>query len=337
VHLKTKDFDLLWEKGSDRNKYVFNNQEYTAVSKGMPSFLEDQFGLVKIGDSKTLLQVADQFRSEGGGPIFLLDESGSVIADVLSDVANLDCINVAIRMVEKDRKDCVAQRKVREKDVLDLKLKALSYEGLDKVLSRVSDVEKEVLQVLSQRAKCDRIRHFKDSIASTGKTLLDLQGALSVAPPEVAPVVTQHVKTKSLASFISSIRIRQEVIDVLKGVDTISIPLFEPLQEKKTRFGSLNTWLLKIRIYKDFFTRWKVLESVPTPEIAGLHQASKQALQLSSLCQRLAVVGQQIDRLEQLLVVVEKEYQIVRDEEKELGVCPTCTQPLNLTHDHGGD
>ena len=334
VHLKSENFDVLWEKGGDRNEYQFNGQTYTAVSRGVPSFLEDQFGLVKIGDSKTLLQVADQFRSEGGGPIFLLDESGSVIADVLSDVANLDSINVASRFVEKDRKDCVAQRKVREKDVLDLKIKSLSYEGLDDVLSGVRAVESDELRVLTQRVKCNQIGQFKDSVASAGKTILSLRSALSVAPPEITPVVDQHGKLRKLANFTTSLRVRQEVIDSLTGVDAIPIPLFDPLKEKSARLGKLTTWLAKMRTYKEFFTRWKGLESVQTPEMGTLQQASKMTLHLSSLCQQLAIVTQQIGKLEQLLTAAEKEYQVLKSEEKELGVCPTCTQPLSLTHAH---
>ena len=104
VHIKAENFDLLWEKGDKHNRYVFNGQEHGVPNRGTPDFLErpkleKDFGQVKVGDQWSLLQVADQFEN-----LFLLNQSGGVVADVFSDVARLDRVNVAIKYVEKDRR-----------------------------------------------------------------------------------------------------------------------------------------------------------------------------------------------------------------------------------------
>lgn len=337
VHLRAEGFDLLWEKGGDRNEYVFNGQKYSAMGKGTPTFLDEGFGLVKIGDNKILLQVADQFRSEGGGPIFLLDESGQVIADVLSDVAQLDRINVASRMAEKDRRDAVAQRKVREKDVLELKIKTASYEGLDGVLTRVREVEVGERRIEEQRALRDKIKRLKESMITVGAQFKALRGISTIAIPEWDIVSAQHRRAKVILDYISATGARQTVIEKLEGVDTIEVPAIEPVHKARTSHQKLHAWVTKLRTYKDLFARWKAAEAVPIPAIDGMGTAAKQTLKLRNLHGRYVALGQGVEKLEQLMVAVEAEYQAVRDEEADLGVCPTCARPVDLTHEHAAE
>ncbi len=334
VHLKAEGFDLLWEKGGDKNEYCFNGQKYSAMGKGTPDFLATGFGLVKIGDGCSLLQVADQFRSEGGGPIFLLDEAGSVVADVLSDVAQLDRINVASRMAEKDRREAVSQRKVREKDVMELKIKVAGYDGLDGVLARVQEVEKNDRLVAEKRAHRDKIGRYKDAIITLGRQFKALKGIATIEVPSHEPVIALHTKFRRLTGFIASMRSRQSVIQGLEGVDAIEAPVVGVVQTGWGRYYKLHGWLTKVRTYKEVFSSWKAAEALPTPEFAGLLTLSAQARQLGALLFRYTTLEAQLGKLEQLVQAAEAEYQAVREEETVLGACPMCAQPLNLMHDH---
>jgi hypothetical protein len=334
VHIKTEGFDLLWEKGGDKNEYVFNGTKYTAVGKGTPEFLEAGFGLVKIGDTKVLLQVADQFRHEGGGPIFLLDEAGSIVADVLSDVAQLDRINVASRMAEKDRKESVAQRKLRERDVMDLKIKTASYDGLDDVLARVREVEADEEKVNEQRRRRDQVAGFLDAVVVIGRQYKLLSAAVKVEIPEITPVVDQQEKFEALSGYISGTQVRAAIIDKLRGVEVIVPPIIDPLHENRRKFEQLSGWLTRIRSYKDLFTRLTTAEAVPCPDISDLLTESVGAIRVATLYGRYTLAEQAVGRLEEAYATVETEYTTVQTEKAELGVCPTCTQPVDLDHDH---
>jgi hypothetical protein len=334
VHLKTEGFDLLWEKGGDKNGYVFNGQTYTAANRGTPEFLEQTFGLVKVGDDKRLLQVADQFRSEGGGPIFLLDEYGSVVADVLSDVAQLDRINVATKLAEKDRRDCASQRKVREKDVMELKIKVTSYDGLDDVLARVRDIEAEEKKVEAQRARRDQAKRLKEALLVVGRQIVALRGVSTLVIPELEPVAKQHARERQVAGFIMSVDVRQAVITNLAGVETVSAPAIDPVHASWGRFSKLNGWVTKLRTYKDLFSRWKNVEEKPTPDIGGIQTSSKTTLRLGALRKQHTTLEVQVSSLEKQLAEAETEYEAIKAEEQELGACPTCAQPVTMTHDH---
>lgn len=337
VHLKSDGFDLLWEKGGGKNEYTLNGTKYTAVNKGTPDFLEDSFGLVKIGDRKLLLQVADQFRHEGGGPIFLLDEAGSVVADVLSDVAQLDRINVASRLAEKDRRDCGAQRKVREKDVIDLKVKIVGYDGLDDVLVRVREVEAEERRVTEQRQRRDQLGAFKEAVGVVGRQYKALSEVTKVLVPDMAPLQTEYSKAKALHGFLQETETRQAIITNLQGVDAVTVAPFEVVKDVWGKFGKLSGWVTRLRSYKDLFGRWKTLEVVPTPEIGGLPALSERGIKLAHLHGRATTLAEAVSKLERACEAVETEFIAVETEKNELGVCPTCAQPVAATHEHAAE
>jgi hypothetical protein len=335
VHIKAEGFDLLWEKGGDLNKYTFNGEVKTAVGKGTPEFLEERFGLVKIGDNKVLLQVADQFKSEGGGPIFLLDESGSVVADVLSDVAQLDRINVAMRMAEKDRREATAQRKLREKDVLELRIKLANYDNLDDALARAKEVEQDERQVTNQRAKRDQLANFRTTFITVARRVKALNEVPKLVIPEVAPTQEHQKKAKLLAGFIAEVTPRQKIVDSLQGIEDVSAPKIEPVQERWKSLSKLHGWVLRFRTYKDLFARWKNVEAAPVPTIDEVLNRSASALKMATLIRRRAGLEQEVARLAKLVDEVEIEFQGILVEKAELGgVCPTCSQPMNLDHEH---
>jgi hypothetical protein len=186
VRLKMPDFDLLWEKGDTRNRYTFNGVIYDKASSGPPDFLPPSFLPVKLADKTELLQVADQF-----SPIFLLNQSGGAVADMLSDVARLDRINVAIRNVEKDRKEASSTRKVREKDIVDLTAKLDKFSALDATAALVSEVQArlDALNLLSQQVAQVDDYVLRGSVVAT--RIKHLQKTEAVVVPDSTLVVGQ--------------------------------------------------------------------------------------------------------------------------------------------------
>ena len=129
VTITTPNVKVVWSKGDRVNTYsVTRNgetKEYSALERAGREFLAPDFEEVQIGDSKELLQAVSQF-----DPIFLFNQSGNVVADVLSDVANLDFINVAVKNLSKDRKANKATLTVRETDLANAKSDLTKYAGL---------------------------------------------------------------------------------------------------------------------------------------------------------------------------------------------------------------
>jgi exonuclease SbcC len=140
VRMGFPEFSFLWEKGDSDNRYtVWRNgteEVYDKLDRGTPEFLSPAFSPIKVGDSPHLINVGDQFE-----PIFLLGDPGSAVADVLSDVAKLDNLNAALRLVAKDKTACSSTLKVREVDSQAEMARLAGFAGLDANLIAISDLQ----------------------------------------------------------------------------------------------------------------------------------------------------------------------------------------------------
>lgn len=335
VHLTTEGIDLLWEKGDSRNYYKFNGTDYTALGKGTPDFLEKGFGLVKVGDSRIMLQVADQFRHEGGGPIFLLDEPGSTAADVLSDVAQLDRINVATKLSEKDRREAVAQRKVREKDVMDLRLQLAGYDGLDAALVQVREVEAVEARIQTARVERDRLEHWRTGATTVSRQIKALSPVVALEPPDARALSDARRRFQALGSQLVAMGGRQAYLASLDRLGDVSEPPpIAPVQAALGGFQRLSGWLSVLRRHKDLFARWKDVESAQMPDAEALGKARRAADALGMMRRHTALLESKA-RLEATLAQLDAEYEKISSEIDELGVCPTCAQPVSpVVHTH---
>ncbi len=332
VHLQAPGLDLLWEKGDAVNRYVYNGREYTAVSRGTPEFLGEEFSPVKIGEEKRLLQVFDQFK-----PIFLLDESGTVVADVLSDVAHLDRINTAIRLAEKDRRDAIAERKVREKDIVSAKKRVSDFEGLDEAVARVQQVEEDESHLRKMQADSSRLEGFISRITTTAQRVKSLERVDEIQPPDASDIRTKSSLFNQLERFEAVCREKGRAVAGLRGVEKVEPPIIGPLLEKGSSFGALTAWVTKVRTFKDFFTKWGRAETVPVPVLSELLELASRYNRLVSLHGRYLAVSDAVRKLAEEDRYYSEEEARVKEAAKEFGdVCPTCFRPLLEVHTHGG-
>ena len=287
VRIKREGFDLLWEKGDAVNRYTFNGVVNDSVGQGTPSFLQKGYAPIKIGDSKELLQVCDQF-----DPIYLLNQTGGVIADVLSDVAHLDRMNVAMRLVEKDRKEAVSTRKVRETDVVTLTQQLVQYDGLDDAVSRVKGVEDKLTELNALDGRVRQIERFLEEVTARAMGIRALTGIETITVPAgVTPLLDGAAAFQRLAGWWDDLTGHKTWHERLKGLDTLLVPDDGPLQ------ASLATW-----------TR------------------------VATFAGRAHHLVTEVDSIEAAHKKIVEEAEGIQAEWDALGVCPTCAQPCRGSH-----
>ncbi len=332
VHIRTEGLDLLWEKGDAVNRYTFNGKEYTAVNRGMPDFLKEQFDYVKLGrDDSVLLQVSDQFR-----PLFLVDQPGSVVADVLSDVARLDHINVAIGMADKDRRAASATRKVREKDVGDLKLKLLTYEGLDAFAGQVQGVEAyhEKLQKLAEHL--DKVQRFADQVLGSARQVKALEGVKNIVAPDVEPLRERSTAYTAIVALHEALVEREASAEFMRPVQNIEAPDIDAIQKLHAAYRQLEGWVAKLRLLKEVRDRWQQAEKAPIPETGALTTTLQEHEKVVGLRTKYESALASIKTLETDIAAAEAEEKQIKAELDALGVCPTCERPIGAGHQHVG-
>jgi hypothetical protein len=329
VHIVGPGLDLLWEKGDAVNRYVYNTVEHTVVGRGTPDFLAAEFSMVKLGDEKELLQVSDQFR-----PIFILNKSGGVVADVLSDVAKLDQINVAARAAEKDRKEASSTRKIREKDILDLRGALLRYDGLDEVLVRVGSVEDSDRKVDEASHRVDQLERFVEAAYGVARRVKSLEQVGTVVLPEVSPLLKLGADYKALAAFDVELRDKTTAVGSLVGVEGVVVPDLESFKTTGTMYQKLVQWAGKLDGLRGFFEKTQGLNEVQPPTLDGLAAARESYVRLSTWADKASGTAKALLELKEALDLASKAEDQVLEEFKALGVCPTCNRGYATDHQH---
>jgi len=324
VHIVAEGLDLLWEKGDAVNRYAYNGTEYTVVGRGTPEFLMEGFAPVQMGDEKDILQVSDQFK-----PIFILNKSGTVAADILSDVAKLDEINVATRMADKDRREAQATRKVREKDIVDLRAALAGYEGLDDTVALVEKLEELDRESEATHAKAQKLERFLVSVLSVGERIKSLKAVNQIVPPDIAPVVESGETYAAVKRLVAELEDRMASVASLDGLNEIEVPAFEAFLSSEAAYEKLIGWAAKVETLREFFDKFQGLEVVSLPEFESMEGVKE-------IFFRLDLWATRTQELALALLRVKEEFEaILREKDEladELGVCPACDQVFGSGH-----
>jgi len=327
VHLQSEGLDLLWEKGDEVSQYTFNGAVYNKMDRGVPDFLLKEFSLVKVGERKVLIQVAEQ-----SDPIFLLNQSGNVVADILSDVAKLDDINVAMTLVEKDRREANSTLKVREKDILGLRTELLQFENLDPAVERTKAVSAALQEIHVQSKRADQLDQFYSRLQTLAGAVRSLRQVDGIVEPDGSSLELAGKNFQDLLRFEQSLQEKTASVDFLSPVEEISAPDDSPLVSGNQLLTKLEEWLAKIAEFKALHQKWKPVDEVKVPSEEYPVQVTQSLLQLSSYSDQLESLTSSVEKLELELGGVDEKELTILSEWTELGICPTCSQ--SVTPDH---
>jgi hypothetical protein len=372
VSIKFGTVLIVWEKGDAVNKYTVTKdgqtKVYDSVDRGTPEFLLPDFTPVKIGDSKEVIQVSEQF-----DPIFLLNQSGPAVADVLSDVARLDRINIAMSLVNKDRKDAAATRKVREKDIVDLKSALEDYDGLDAVVARTQKVTGQHGEVNKKRTRADMLERFVVQATALSNTTKALLAATKPEIPDVGPPVAKaklceslhrfydesvalgvSIEALSLATepeipdldvpiakvkrcvqiqgFYNEVAIRAPIVRALAGVDNVVVPEVQPVKEGYDHLSQTDKWFVRLEAFRTLGGMIKSFDEMSEPDLAPLQATLSRYEAAQGFLDRAASIQDDLTKIEAELDLAEKDERKVLDEFDAIGVCPTCSQKVEAGH-----
>jgi len=278
VMLKTDKLKLIWEKGDAVNQYTVwqagetgEGTVYSKIDRGTPDFLLPDFEPVKVGKDNNLIQVSEQF-----DPIFLLNQSGNTVADVLSDVAQLDQVNVAMGLVSKDRKNAQSTRSVREKDILGLGEALARFDGLNQAVADVADVESHFRAVEGAQKAAEQLDGYVGVLDSLEGSVSALGAAMKPSLPEGPPLSEALRKRSELGRFYQAVAERAPVVRRLAGIDKVDLPDVGPLSFVAEKAAQLVGWIAQLREFKAALPALKKLDEATLPETKPMSVAVAQ-------------------------------------------------------------
>lgn len=369
VVIRTQAMDLTWEKGDSINRYTLlrTGEEtpvvYNNLDRGTPEFLREGFLPVKIGDARELIQIPDQFE-----PIFLLNKTGTVVADVLSDVARLDNINRAMADANKDRKDASAKRKVRLEDITQLQKDLSFYDGLDAIVVEPLIRIRKDLEVKSRQL--EQVNGFLARLGSLKTSLASLGEALKPELPNGDALESKGARLTQVTSFLNDLTEKVPVFRTLTALDQATLPDESPLSVAHTNLTradvfsrrlallettqvklaavdktvipeeNLNPALAVLEKTDHWWRRWTSAEveiaKIPTlselPEVDDLRQKVEDYTRYYRMLDNAKTLAETIKNTQEHLKTAEAEEAKALADLEALGMCPTCDQPVGSNH-----
>lgn len=229
---------VVWEKGWEKpgqkgktiNRYILNGKLLDGVSRGPPPEVQ-ALGVKDIQAASSVIwpQIADQF----SGTLFLVDKTGSAVAEALSDVEKVGKLTSALRLSESDRRKAEDELKIRRLDQDSLKERVDGYIGLEVVSSAVESLGRALQDILNSGSEIREAETLNGRLRLTRRSVENLEG-FEEAKSEVESLRTAHQNLVNLSRRIQELGVlrsrlvsARKSFESLRGFDSIDIPSSE--------------------------------------------------------------------------------------------------------------
>jgi len=309
--------NIKWYRDKKTAGYVINDDDFTKLAGSVPDILLDKgFKELVINKDKYQVQIASQFNN-----IFLLNQTGGKVTEVLSNLGNLNRIIKSNKACQTDLKSNKSRLNIRREDIVSSKEKLKSYKGLDEQRHLVDDLKDHLKEIKEIKNKYDSIQKLQLSLNKSLRIVKLLRPVNSV---EVLNFELDPNQLVTLKKLLKKLTFSQKIIEIYNPVKKIPMIDFNLKEEydKYFKIKSLLTKLekakLKISLYRNFNRDIPVLGDFNLSKFESLRVLHDRVLKsknkIIELREKLAFSKNKLESLE-------KE----RDNlHKTLGVCPLC-------------
>lgn len=330
---------VLWEKGWEKpgkkgaaiNRYTINGYQIASVGRGVPPEVE-ALGVKSIlaGNNPIWPQVADQF----DGTLFLVNKTGAVVAEALSDVERVGRLTDALRLSDKDKRAANSEIKVRRDDLKTFQDEVDRYRGLDKVRDQIQDLVSQKSGVVDLKASLEEAQGLHARLASLSDVWESLRDFSCEVPPEPFGIREYKSNLSNLRSFKSRWDSLYSASQDLVG--------FEPPQWAPDKVSGIRSNLAECRTYALKISKLQkdseALEGLVLPQFTDSTKVEKIPKVLSvveGFKSRKATLLKTLQDLESEIesvnLKVKQSEALVAQLLGERGYCPTC----KTVHDGG--
>ena len=319
---------VVWEKGPKDNSYVINGYKISGVGRGAPEELKE-LGVYPIDAANNTVwpQVAKQF----DGTIFLLNRSGAVLAEALSDVEKVGKLTSALRLSEKDRRSVSSELKIRRKDYKEQEEKVSKFDGFETIEEGMESLKEQSKTLREQSEKVRLVRSLYDRVVSSYKQVRRFVGF----DPDILP---DKEFIEELSQHYYLVRgLYTKAIKVLRA--NSKFKNFEEIELPNEDLASrINAAIKKVTKHKLLLEQqqrkvelYSNLEIPELPESEGLSKKSDQVLRLQELNEKYQkTLSQNEEVLAEEKVMREnlsKVQAVINELLGDLGECPICKTP----------
>jgi hypothetical protein len=284
--------NVLWEKGEGVNRYTLDGKLLNLVGRGVPPEVA-ALGVQPLVLSGNREPIWPQFAHQFTGQVFLLDQPGSVLAEAISDVDRVGVLNEALRLSQADHRSGVAERKVRQADVLKLETQEKAFDGLDAMDAYLTSLDILDAGMRVARVEITQVRSLQERYARTRSIVQELTPIRGVEVPvagdRIAKIDTAYQWLLGQRVRLQEAnRVRDERAMAAAGVGTIRVPEPLDLTPRIAELQEVQSIRVNVRALEDTLVKLRAALRVLENEVA---QADRELADLKGQIQECPTCG----------------------------------------------
>lgn len=322
VSLEFDGHSLEWSKGNKVKPTYVVDGKTLHPGREIPSEVSG-LGISPIQSGGVTLwpQIAPQFT----GVVFLLDQSGSVIAEAVTDADRVGKLNAALKLAESDRRSYAAEMKLRQKDLSNLSTEVARYHGLDDALEEVRKVE----SLKEQLDKVGRVlagfTSIKERMDSCKQVMHSLSWVEHVSIPDALDLQTTNTQSLALQRLLAQHTDTSRQVSRLSWVSNPPCvdAVFIPTDDIRTLRALYQQWqVLTNQVEKIQVPMLRFDDYGKLPKILDLYHslASIQNARQSE-SEHLRKAEMDVTTQQDAMTALHQERESIL---KDMGTCPTC-------------
>lgn len=316
---EAKGIHFEWKKGENVSpEYTIGTEKYKGGKERPVQLTEWGFGDVKVNETTLDVQFAKQHEY-----LFLINESGSFVADFISKITKVDVITGAVKDCESDLRKTSESVKNTQEQIDEIAHELSRYENLDYHGSQIKNLFEAKKELHALNAKLGELDRFIEQSTH----LRNIYSQLQDIPPS-AEMVFDLAELNKVNEWVSEIQVGKARLIAARKVDQHTVP------EAEFDFAILKD----IQDYLSLSEK-AALESPEVPNVEfdfGLLRDIESDLQ--SYDTLLADLQKVESDSEVLAGKTERLLKEQHEVEAKLGKCPTCKKEFGGDHEgtHGG-
>lgn len=288
VSLEYDDLKIDWKKGT-KTSYKVNDENFSALNRSVPKPLTNKgFRKIELNNIKLNPLFANQFK-----PLFLLDETGSVITEALSNIYKLDLPSRADDLCHKEIRASKGLLKTRKSDLEKVNKQLETFKDFDKIKDKVKSLRKKENEAENIQQEIKEIENYQTDLIKTVQEIKNLKLITEIKIPD----------TSGSIQYLDEINIINEWLKELKSLHSF----IEKADTIKTDFENINNLENNIKV-----TNGSIKE---LSDIQNYYNEFKEcALSAKDARNNLKQINESLTKLEK--------------QKSEIKACPLCKRPF---------
>jgi len=325
----SEELSILWEKG-DSTTYKVNDKSYSKLNKAVPQpILDAGFKNLEINDKKFTPIIGHQFKE-----LFLINEPGSTVTEVISTMYDFDVINDADILCQKRLRASKSLLKTRTEDLESIQEKLQNFKDIDLIINKFNilrEKEKTRIRLISE---IEEITKYKSILEQYKNTINKLKNVKQISIPSTEK---ETLAIEEYTWFLKTCLKLQESVTKVKalkdGAET-KVPNITNIGGIVDEYRALSLFHNQLKQSVQNCDRYKKIIPYLVKIEVQLQNLNKIEQDINIITVLDQYTGQFLERLEtikkceELLVTINTEYINLQQDRNEFKICPVCEQEL---------